>query len=271
MNLFDGIILGIVQGLTEFLPVSSTGHLDLILLLLYLGEENTRSLVIFLHLSTVLAVLFYFRRDIAEILRALFIRKIAKEQPGTIHLIKMIILGLCSTAVVYFVFKNILDRFLEKPQSSQIGIAFFFTAVVLIAIAFRKEGPLSEEGIKPWHAILIGVAQGIGIIPGVSRSGMTICMALLIGLSAPKAFRFSFLLSIPTIIAAWIYDVISNPNALSEIGRWDALLLGSIAAFFTALLAIYLLKGVVVKHKLWIFAIYLIPAGLFAVLYTFGG
>ena len=268
MDILEGIILGIVQGLTEFLPVSSTGHLEVTQSLLGMEENDRMSLDIFLHLATVIAVLFYFRNDISEIFRGLFKPDTDEIRRSSIHLVTMIILGIVSTSVVFLLFKKIFAQFFGAPHL--IGIAFFFTAVVLASASFRKSGKLSEDDILWWHAILIGVAQGIAITPGISRSGMTICAALFIGLASLKAFRFSFLLSIPTIIIAWLYDIISKPEALSNIGGWPALLIGSIAAFFTALLAIYLLKGAVVKNRLWIFSIYLIPAGIFALFYDFG-
>jgi undecaprenyl-diphosphatase len=267
MSVLEGIILGIVQGLTEFLPVSSTGHLEVTQSLMRLEGADHVSLDIFLHLATVIAVLFFFRRDIASIFRDLLKPGTPDARRGAIYLISMIILGIFSTAVVYFVFKKTFEQFFGAPKL--IAYAFFFTAIILAFVSFRKEGSMAEGGLRWWHALLIGVAQGIAITPGVSRSGMTICAALLIGLASLSAFRFSFLLSIPTIIIAWIYDIVSKPDVFSNIGSFDALLLGSIAAFFTALFAIFLLKGAVLKHKLWIFSLYLVPAGIFALFYNF--
>jgi len=268
VDILEGIILGIVQGLTEFLPVSSTGHLEVTQSLLGMEKNDRMSLDIFLHLATVIAVIFYFRRDIGTIFRNLLKPENDEVKHSAIHLVTMIILGIASTSVVFLLFKKFFDQFFGAPYL--IGIAFFFTAIVLASASFRKNGNMSEDDIRWWHALLIGVAQGIAITPGISRSGMTICAALFIGMASLKAFRFSFLLSIPTIIIAWLYDVISKPEALANIGGWPALLIGSIAAFFTALLAIYLLKGAVVRNRLWIFSIYLIPAGIFALIYDFG-
>ncbi len=265
MNILDGIILGIVQGFTEFLPVSSTGHLEVAQSLLHLDEANHVSLDIFLHLATVIAVLVYFRRDIAAVFRDIFAPASAVARRGAVNLIAMIILGIFSTSVVYFIFKKLFDRFFGHPEL--IAYAFIFTAIVLAVVSFRKEGAMSESGLRWWHALLIGIAQGIAITPGISRSGMTICAALLIGLASPSAFRFSFLLSIPTIILAWIFDIVSSPDVFAHLGSPVGLGLGSVAAFFTALLAIYLLKGAVLKHRLWIFSLYLIPAGIFTLIY----
>jgi undecaprenyl-diphosphatase len=269
LNALEGIILGIVQGLTEFLPVSSTGHLEVTQSLLALEDADRVSLDIFLHLSTTIAVLVYFRRDIASIARDIFAPKSDDARRAALHLVTMIILGIVSTVIVYFLFKKVFERFFGAPHL--IGMAFFFTAVVLAGVSLKREGIMSERELRPWHALLIGVAQGIAITPGVSRSGMTICAALLVGLSSLPAFRFSFLLSIPTIIIAWIYDVVSKPEALGQLGAPGALALGSAAAFVCALLAIYLLKGAVLKHRLWIFSIYLVPAGIFSLLYKFAG
>jgi undecaprenyl-diphosphatase len=179
----------------------------------------------------------------------------------------MIILGIISTAVVYFLFKKGFEDVFAN--ANLVGAAFLVTAAFLAVVSFTRQGGMSEGDLRPWHALLIGVAQGIAITPGISRSGITICAALLIGLRAPSAFRFSFLLSIPTIIIAWVYDALSNPGGLSELGG-DAgpLTVGFVVAFASAIIAVYLLKEAVLSRRLWWFSIYLLPAGIFTLLYV---
>jgi len=262
MNWWQILLLGVVQGLTEFLPVSSTGHLIVVQSLFkWADTEKYTSLDIFLHLPTILAVLVFFRRDIASISRDLFAPRAPKDRHAASQLILMIIIGLISTTVVYFLFKKGFEDVFSDVRL--VGAAFIVTAIFLAAVSFKREGTMSEGDLRIWHALLIGVAQGIAITPGISRSGITIVAALFIGLKAPAAFRFSFLLSIPTIILAWLYDAVSEPGALSNLGGEAAPLAATfVITFCLALLAVYILKGVILRNRLWLFALYLIPFGL---------
>jgi undecaprenyl-diphosphatase len=276
MNLLQILLLGVVQGLTEFLPVSSTGHLIVLQHIFEWGDtEKYKSLDIFLHLPTILAVLVFFRRDIAAVFRDLFAPRAPQDRHAASRLILMIIIGLISTAIVYFLFKKGCEEFLGKGFEEVffnnvplVGAAFIVTALFLAAVSFKREGPLSEGDLRISHALLIGIAQGIAITPGISRSGFTIIAALLIGMKAPAAFRFSFLLSIPTIILAWLYDALSEPGALSNLGGEATPLAATfVITFCLALLAVYILRGVILRNRLWLFSLYLIPFGLFTLLY----
>ncbi len=260
-------MLGIIQGLTEFLPVSSTGHLVVTQSLLGLQEtDQLISLDIFLHLATITAVLVFFRHDVYTVIRNVFNRNDLPARDRSRHLIVMIILAIVSTTVVYFIFKKEFEDAFQNPHLA--GGAFLVTAAFLAAVSLRRRGAMSEADLTWWHALLIGVAQGIAITPGISRSGITICAALVIGLGARPAFRFSFLLSIPTIILAWLYDIVTKPGSLaSMVGQPGPLAIAFVAAFIMALLAIALLKNVVLHNKLWVFSIYLIPAGILVLHY----
>ena len=268
LNPAEIIILGIVQGLTEFLPVSSTGHLRVAQELLgWTNTDEMISLDIFLHLPTILAVIFFFRKDLAGIFRQLFGKAQREERQAAMHLISLILAGMVATTFVYFLFKEPIHSVFDNPKL--VGIAFLLTSIALGTISLKKDGKLSQVDLTIWHALLIGAAQGIAITPGLSRSGMTICAALLIGLRSEEAFRYSFLLSIPTIIIAWLFDIITNPGALSNLSGAGMLSIGFLIAFLFGLLAIYLLKGAVLRRKLWVFAIYLVPVGIFTLTYNF--
>ena len=260
-------VLGIVQGLTEFLPVSSTGHLMVTQVLFNWADTGYyKSLDIFLHLPTTLAVLVFFRRDIVSVFRDLFAPRTTQMRNAAWRLILMIVISVVSTTVVYFLFKKAFEQSFSDVHL--LGVEFIITAILLVAISFKREGTLVEGDLRIWHAVLIGVAQGIAIIPAISRSGMTIVAALFIGLNAPAAFRFSFLLSIPTIILAWLYDFVSEPAALSNLGIQAGPMVATfVVTFCLALLAIYIFKGAILRRRLWLFTLYLIPLGLFTILY----
>ena len=262
MTWWQIILLGAVQGLTEFLPVSSTGHLYVVQAFTkWVSAEKYASLDIFLHLPTIMAVILFFYKDIASVFRDLFAPRTVQERRAASHLILMIVVSVVSTTAVYFLFKKAFEYTLRDEHL--LGAQFLFSAVILIAVSFKREGRMSEGDLRVWHAVVIGVAQGLAIVPAISRSGITVVAALFIGLKAPAAFRFSFLLSIPTIILAWLYDAVTEPGALSNVGIGAGPLVAAfVIAFLLALLAVYLLRGAILRNRLWLFALYLVPFGL---------
>lgn len=244
------LLLALVQGITEFFPVSSSGHLIIFQKLL---NFSTIPLVydIFFHLGTLLAVTVYFFRD----LKPLALRFYEKEN---FHMLLLLITASLPTALIGFVGKDFFEKLFEKP--SYLGFCFVFTAFVLLASKYLR---INKIAIFP-AAFIIGICQGIAIVPGVSRSGMTIAMALILGLGFEFSFRFSFLLSIPAILGATLLEVNKIPW---QGGHWPQLLLAVLASALFGFLALGLLKKIMVRNKFHLFGIYLLAAGILAFIF----
>ena len=238
------IVLAVVQGFTEFFPVSSSGHLVLLQKIL---DFTTLPLVydLFFHLGTLLAVVVYFFKD----LRPLVLRFYEKEN---FHMLLLLATASLPTAVIGFLFKDFFEALFEK--TSHLGFCFLFTAAVLLASRYLR---LKKVSMFP-AAFIIGIAQGIAIIPGVSRSGMTIAVALILGLGFEFSFRFSFLLSIPAILGAVLLESGKIPW---QGGHWPQLLLAVTISALAGFLALVLLKRIMLREKFHRFAIYLLVLG----------
>ncbi len=244
------ILLAMVQGFTEFFPVSSSGHL---LVFQKLLNFTTLPLVydIFLHLGTLLAVGVYFFKD----LKPLALRFYEKEN---FNMLLLLATATLPTAVIGFVFKDFFEGLFT--QTSLLGFSFLFTALVLFASRYLR---IKKIPVFP-AAFIIGICQGIAIIPGVSRSGMTIAAALILGLGFEFSFRFSFLLSIPAILGAVILEWDKIPW---QGGHWPQLLLAVLAAAFFGYLALGLLKKIMRRDKFHLFGIYALAVGIFTLLF----
>jgi undecaprenyl-diphosphatase len=239
------IVLALVQGLTEFFPVSSSGHL---LIFQKLLNFTTLPLVydIFFHLGTMLAVLAYFYRD----LKPLVLRFYEKENS---RLLLLLLTASLPTALIGFLFRDFLEGLFEK--TSYLGFCFIFTAAVLLASRFCR---LKRMPAFP-AAFLIGVAQGLAIAPGISRSGLTIATALILGLGFEFSFRFSFLLSLPAIAGAVLLEARKIPW---QGGHWPQLALAGSVAALAGFLALGLLKKIVIRDQFHRFAFYLLALGV---------
>jgi undecaprenyl-diphosphatase len=235
------VLLAMVQGFTEFFPISSSGHL---LIFQKLLNFTTLPLVydIFFHLGTLLAVVIYFFRD----LKALAMRFYEKKN---FQMLLLLATASLPTAIIGFIFKDFFEALFEK--TFYLGFCFIFTAAVLVASRYLR---LKKIPLFP-AAFLIGVAQGVAIIPGVSRSGMTIAVALILGLGFEFSFKFSFLLSIPAILGAVLLEYNKIPW---QGGHWPQLLLAVLVSALFGFLALGLLKKIMIREKFHSFAIYLL-------------
>ncbi|MFQ6029512.1 MAG: undecaprenyl-diphosphate phosphatase [Dehalococcoidia bacterium] len=254
MPFFSSFLLGLVQGLTEFLPISSSGHLVLASELL-----NYRSpglvLETVVHVATTLVVIIYFRA------RFLAVIKGAIQDADTRWLILMLGLAFVITAVIGLALSRtpILERMFDSPALT--GIMLLITAVALISV--RRLRP-PEEAVPPlritWKvALLVGLAQGIAIFPGISRSGFTIVAALWGGLSRNSAAEFSFLLSVPTLIAASLFSLIREPDLSG--GDAGGIIVAGVVAFVSGLIAIHWLMRWLRQGRLWWFSGYCAVVG----------
>lgn len=252
------IVLCLVQGLTEFLPVSSSGHL-LLFENLFKLEGNLLLLNLFLHLSTLLAVIIVYRKVIWKILKKPF-------QPLTYKLLLSTLITLVF-AMCYEVFD--IDRFVSKIY----GFCFLITAILLyLAYWYQKKGAsVKAGGISCRSAAIVGAVQGLAVLPGISRSGSTICSLLLCGNDESEAAEYSFLLSIPIIVGGFFFELIkveSISQLLSGISVWQ-IGFAFMFTFVVSLLSIKLTIKMLKDHKFNFFAFYLFFVGIFAIFLTF--
>ena len=245
MTVLEAIISGIVQGLTEFLPVSSSGHL-VILHKLFGFKEPQVAFDIFLHLGTMISVLIFFAKDIIEI--------ILKDR----KMMLLLLLACIPTFAIGYFSKDIAERLFGS--SLTVGYALVITGLWLLTAHFFAARNRSPHAVSWFDSIIIGIAQGIAVIPGISRSGATIGAGLMLGLEGSAAVRFSFLLSVPAILGASVVKFMHIEKGLT--GATSAsFVAGGIAALVVGILAIYLLLKAIRASKLWAFGVYCIIAG----------
>jgi len=246
-------MLGIIQGLTEWLPVSSTAHLKIAEH--YLGLTATPLFNVTLHVGTLIVVVFYFRKDVKSLLVAL-VHWDFKSEYG--QLVPLIIVATIPTAIIGLLYVKFLEGTLQTMLI--IGITFLVGATVLYASKIGKE---KEDNMTLTIAVVMGIAQGLAIFPGLSRSGITISTALLLGLKREKAFKFSFLLSIPAILGDLAVEAYTQRGQLAaqEIGPVE-LIVGIVLAMIAGYIAIKLVSKLVRSKRFHYFAFYTFPLGI---------
>jgi len=247
MDPLQAVILGFIQGVTEWLPISSTGHLRITELLL--GLSLPLLFDITLHVGTLVVILFFFRKDVKNIFAALA-KGDFKSENG--KLIPLIIVGTVPTAIIGVAFSSTI----EAVFSSFLPIAgAFLTCGVVLYVS--KTGRDQKENITYLAALAIGAAQGIALIPGISRSGFTIATALLLGLRREKAFKFSFLLSVPAVIGALGLTLYEQHDMLTLVGvGWTEILVGIAVSIVVSYFALKLLWKTLAGKKFYLFAFY---------------
>jgi len=258
MSLIESLLLGLLQGATEFLPVSSSGHLVMARYLF--GIDNIPVFFdILLHLATLVAVILIFRRRILAIIISLsrIVRR-RKTADDTINA-KLFLLIIAATVCTGIVGAGLsyLDAELRPRLVSSL---FIVTGVILIGTRFMHGSKqYGQIGIR--EATIAGLAQGIGVLPGISRSGITIAAALGTGVDREKAGEFSFLIAIPAIVGAAFLDF-SQTGELMDVVSPMSLAVGMAAAFISGLLCLILLIRLIKNGKFYLFSIYLIPLGV---------
>ena len=248
-HLLETIILGLIQGVTEWLPISSTGHLRITEKYLFPDTLIPILFDVTLHIGTLIITLFFFRKDVKNILLALLHLNFKTDEG---QLIPLIVIGTIPAALIGLVFSDLIESTFQTAVP--IAVALILCGILLFSSRFAEE---KNDRITYSVALLIGIAQGIAIIPGISRSGATIATALLIGVKKEKAFRFSFLLSIPAIIGALGLTVYREHEALASTGfSMVELLLGVLAAMAVSYFALKWLRRIVISKKFYLFAFY---------------
>jgi len=257
MNLIEAFILALVQGITEWLPISSSGHLVIVQQLWGLNVPVFFDVT--LHVGTLIAVLVFLRRDVANILKAV-VQLDFKTEEG--KLATLVFIGSIPTAVIGFPFRNLFESFFSNLLA--VGVAFMVTGCILYASKLTHD---RNKSINYFNALLIGTAQGIALIPGISRSGTTISTGLLRGVKKEKVFQYSFLLYIPAVIGAAIGTSVTEWSKLAA-AEADVLsiIFGLVVTAMVGYIFLKLLFKVVLKDKFHVFAYYCWALGLILIL-----
>ena len=262
MDWLEAIVLGIIQGLTEFLPVSSSGHLEIAKFIL--GDtsvpEESMLMTVVLHAATALSTIVVFRKDLLEIFIGLFQFKWNEQTKFSLK----IIISMIPAGIVGVFFNDEIEA-LFGGRLLLVGSMLLVTAVLLLLADRAKT---TSKGVGNWDSIIIGISQAIAIIPGISRSGATISTSVILGIDRSKAARFSFLMVVPLILGAMAKDLMSGEIVYSS-DQLIPLCTGFISAFITGILACTWMIALVKKAKLSWFAIYCFIIGTIAITYTF--
>lgn len=266
MTWWEALILGVVQGLTEFLPVSSSGHLEIGQELLGTAGEENLTFAIVVHTATVLSTLVILWKEVAQLFKGTFTTPKWNEEK---NYVSMILVSMIPVFVVGMFFKEQIENFFGSGLLL-VGICLCITAVLLYLSEFlskRREGMGHEVGYK--DAIIIGLAQAVAVLPGLSRSGTTIATGLLCGVKKESVTKFSFLMVlIPILGEAFLelLDMLTGEVIMASIGILP-LLVGFLAAFASGCFACRFMINIVRRQKLIYFAIYCLCAGIFAIVY----
>jgi len=261
MDILEAIILGIIQGLTEFLPVSSSGHLELAKAIL--GDdsvpEESLTFTVILHFATALSTLVIFRKEVAEIFKGLFQFKWNEETQFCLK----IIISMIPAVIVGLLFEKQLEAFFGG-KIMLVGAMLLVTALLLL-LADRAKN--TDKDVSMNNAFIIGVSQAIAMLPGISRSGATISTSVLLGIDRTKAAKFSFLMVVPLIFGKIAKDLLGGDINFqsSDIVPMSA---GFFAAFVSGLIACQWMIALVKKSKLSYFSIYCAIVGLIAIAYS---
>jgi len=261
MELIEAIILGIIQGLTEFLPVSSSGHLELANSIMGSNIDPDKSLLMttVLHFATASSTIVIFRKDLAQVFKGLFQFKWNEETKFSLK----IVLSMIPAALVGVLLQDELESFFGG-QVLFVGMMLLLTGALLFLADKAKN---TNKDVSFGSALLIGIAQAIAILPGISRSGATISTSVLLHIDREKAARFSFLMVVPLIFGKMAKDILEMSK--TPAGQLDVDLMplgiGFVCAFFTGLIACKWMIALVKKSKLSYFAIYCFIVGIVAI------
>lgn len=260
-EIIRAIILGIIQGLTEFLPVSSSGHLELGKLIL--GDdsvaEQSMLMTVLLHAATALSTIVVFRKEIIEIFKGLFQFKWNEEAEFSVK----IILSMIPAAAIGLLFEEEIEALFDK-NVLLVGMMLIITGLLLF-LADRAKNTTKKVGF--WYSIIIGISQAIAILPGISRSGATISTSVLLGIDRGRAAKFSFLMVVPLILGKMAKDLMDGSFSQQN-EDLVPLLAGFGAAFVTGLLACVWMIKLVKNAKLSYFAVYCFIVGAIAIIYA---
>ena len=276
MNLIQSILMGIVQGLSEFLPISSSAHLVFtsnfykVFKGIEIVQQSNEEIFfdIMLHLGTLIAVLIFFRKDVWEIAKALFIA--CKNRDFSNHKAKLglfIIAGTIITICLALPLNDFAEHLVYHPAIVG-GLLIMTGGVLFLSEYMSKKRETKSETLNWRQAILVGLAQGIAVLPGFSRSGWTIATGLFAGLNRETAARYSFLLSIPIILgASMVYPLIKIDVAEAVTYNWTSIIIGTIVSAIVGYLCIKYFMKFITKFSINIFGYYCVIMGMVALIF----
>ncbi len=264
MTILKAIILGIIQGIAEFLPVSSSGHLLVTRNLMDLGDVPVLFDVL-LHIATLLVVIIVFRERIIILFRSLFrwvCRKSDESDRGSLKMIVLIIIATFLTAGIGYFIDEL--QFFQNPKI--VSVFFLVSAVILWMTRYAKAGKsYGDVGAK--EGVILGIAQGLGVIPGISRSGITISTGLLSGIDREKAGEISFIISIPAILGAFFLKLLKEGSQLMTEVSVLPLVIGFITTMIVGYFSLILLMKLIKGGRLYLFSFYLLPLGVVGLIF----
>ncbi|MFI3331792.1 MAG: undecaprenyl-diphosphate phosphatase [Rikenellaceae bacterium] len=263
MNILEAIILGIIQGVTEFLPVSSSGHLQIVKALLGVELEENITFDLALHAGTVCSTILVLWPEIAKIFKGLFARPLNNEQS---YLLK-IALSMIPVAIVGFTLEDTLNEMLSSPSIMIIvGSMLLITAILLAYATYAK--PRIKDTISYRDSFIIGIAQAVAVMPGISRSGATIATGLILGNKKESVAQFSFLMVLVPILGKSFLSLVGGDTTLSSVGAVP-MAAGFLASFVVGTLACKFMINIIKRGKLIWFAYYCLIAALFSYILYF--
>lgn len=259
MEFWDVIILGIIQGLTEFLPISSSGHLVVSQHILGIDVPGV-SLEIWLHFGTFVAVLVYYCKRLIEMSKALF--GFGENREENLRLLLAIIVGTIPAVIIGLSLKSTIESAFGSPAFA--SAMLIVTGFILLASGMARD---KKMPINIPRGLAIGIAQALAILPGISRSGSTITCAMLLGIKPSKAAEFSFLLAIPAIGGAFLLDLISSDMEVFSGSDMGLYILGALVSFVFGLLSIHYLLKLIASGKFFIFGFYCLVVGIISYIF----
>ena len=268
MTILEAIVLGILQGITEFLPVSSSGHL--VLMQRFLGiKESQIFFDVMLHFGTLGAVIIVYHQLIGSLIRTGFFTlfqadfyrhpRLTVSNTPHLKLIWFLLLGSIPTGLIALLFRDTLESIFGKPMV--VAGMLIITGLILQLSRFGQKRRQTGIPLQAWHTPLIGIAQGLAIIPGISRSGSTISLSLLLGLSSQTAAQYSFLLSIPAILGAVVLKL-KDAEAITIAPT--VIVVGALTSFIVGYIALRFLLAMLNRGKFSVFSYYCFALGIIA-------
>ena len=262
MDTLQTILLALLQGLTEFLPISSSAHLILLPRMLGWGDQGL-AFDVAVHVGTLMAVIFYFRNDVQRLLGAWLASCLQRQMTAEARLAWLLLLGTVPVAMAGLLLHDVVEMYLRSPLV--IALATIGFGLLLGLADWRGRQVRSEDSLTLADVIWIGLAQALALIPGTSRSGITMTAGLALGLTRSAAARFSFLLSIPVILLAGGYESLKLMQQLEPVA-WGEILLGTAVAATSAYLCIHFFMRLIERIGMLPFVVYRLLLGVFLLL-----
>ena len=266
ISMGQSFLLGIVQGLTEFLPVSSSGHL--VLFRSYFNINDVGLLFdVLLHVATLVVIVFYYRKLVGSLFLSFFrfiARKSSHEDKENLNLIVGIIISTLITVAIALIFKALK---IEATDKLSVSILMLVTAFLLFSTRFVNKVVKIDDKLGPKQIIMSGFGQGFGVLAGISRSGATLTATLYSGMERKKAADYTFILSIPAVLGALVLTLAETGESVTI--SLSAMLVGCFAAFVVGMLSLRVLLWMIKSARLWYFSIYLLIVGVFGIVTSF--